>query len=136
MNLSETVIYFHFKRMLLCRNAAVQTALPNAFSGEARFDMDISHIFPQGLLAALSFVGGGAGDGGGRVFIQHGLGHTPQLRLSQETQQPQEQSFLHPTSRGSQLLLSGVQTSHSPPVSPSGPSPANGAHLPHIGPQD
>ena len=66
MNLSETVIYFHFKRMLLCRNAPIQTALPNAFSGKARFDMDISHIFPQGLLAALSFVGGGAGDGGGQ----------------------------------------------------------------------
>ena len=32
--------------------------------------------------------------------------------------------------------MSGVQPSHSPPVSPSGPLPVNGAHLPHIGPQD
>lgn len=81
MNLSETVTYFSFKGMLLCRNVPVQTALSNAFSGKARFDMDVSHIFPQGLLAALTFVGGLEMEGA-RVFIQRGLGHTPQLRLS------------------------------------------------------
>lgn len=65
MNLSETVTYFSFKGMLLCRNVPVQTALSNASSGKARFDMDVSHIFPQGLLAALTFVEG-ARDGGGQ----------------------------------------------------------------------
>ena len=35
--------------------------VPNAFGGIAGFDMDASHIFPQGVLAAITLIGGGAG---------------------------------------------------------------------------
>lgn len=73
------------------------------------------------------------------MFIQHGLGHIPQLRLLlQEAQQPQEQSFLQSLPPGKSFSQSGVQSSHSPPVSASGPLPANlqSSHLPHTGPQD
>ena len=40
--------------------------VPSAFGGTARFDMNRSHIFPQCVLAAITLVGGGAGDGGSR----------------------------------------------------------------------
>ena len=38
--------------------------MPNAFGRRAGFDVDASHVFPQGVLAAIALVGGGAGDGG------------------------------------------------------------------------
>ena len=33
--------------------------IPNAFGGRAGFDMNASHVFPQGVLAAITVVGGG-----------------------------------------------------------------------------
>ena len=41
--------------------------MPSAFYGRVGFDMDAIHIFPQGVLAAITLVGGGAGDGGARA---------------------------------------------------------------------
>ena len=36
--------------------------VPSGFVGRAVSDMSMSHIFPQGVLAAITLVGGGAGD--------------------------------------------------------------------------
>ena len=41
--------------------------LLSAFGGKAGFDVDASHIFPQGVLAAVTLVRGVAGDGGARA---------------------------------------------------------------------
>ena len=41
--------------------------MPSAFNGRAGFDVDASHIFPQGVLAAVTLVGPVAGDGGAKV---------------------------------------------------------------------
>lgn len=41
--------------------------LANAFDGTAGFDMDASHVFPQGVLAAVTSAGGGAGVGEARA---------------------------------------------------------------------
>ena len=37
--------------------------VPNAFGRRVGFDLVASHIFPQGVLAAITLVVGGAGDG-------------------------------------------------------------------------
>ena len=37
--------------------------VPIALGWRARFDVDSSHIFPQGVLSAITLVGGGPGDG-------------------------------------------------------------------------
>lgn len=36
--------------------------VPNAFGGRTGFDKDASHLFPQGVLVAITFVGGKDGD--------------------------------------------------------------------------
>ena len=41
--------------------------MSNAFGGRAGFDVDVSHVFPQGVLAALIFVVVRAGGGGARA---------------------------------------------------------------------
>ena len=41
--------------------------VPSGFGGRAGFDTNISRIFPQGVLAAISLVGAGAGEGGARA---------------------------------------------------------------------
>lgn len=41
--------------------------MSNAFDGRAGFDVDASHIFPQGVLAAIIFVGVEAGGAGARA---------------------------------------------------------------------
>ena len=41
--------------------------VPRAFDGRAGFDVDANHIFPQGVLAAISLVEVRAGDGGARA---------------------------------------------------------------------
>ena len=41
--------------------------VPRAFGGRAGSVVSISHVLPQGGLAALTLVGGGAGDGGART---------------------------------------------------------------------
>lgn len=38
--------------------------IPSAFDGRAGFDMDPTHVFPQGVLAAMTLVEGRAGDEG------------------------------------------------------------------------
>ena len=41
--------------------------LPSAFDGRTGFDMDTSHVLPQGVLNTITCVGGVACDGGTRV---------------------------------------------------------------------
>ena len=41
--------------------------VPNVFGGKSGFDMVPSHIFSQGMLAAITLVWGGPGDGIGRA---------------------------------------------------------------------
>ena len=48
--------------------------VPNAFGGRAGFDMNTSHIFPQGVLAAITLVRSGAGEGGARAGSRCELG--------------------------------------------------------------
>ena len=51
--------------------------VPSAFGGRAGFDMDKSHVFPQGMLAAITFVWSGAEDGLDRA----GMGYETGLPL-------------------------------------------------------
>lgn len=46
----------------LCR-----MCMSDAFSGRARFDVDASRVFLQDVLATITLVGGGAGDGDART---------------------------------------------------------------------
>ena len=41
--------------------------VPNVLDRRAGFDVDVNHIFPQGVLTALVLVGSGAGGGGMRA---------------------------------------------------------------------
>ena len=51
--------------------------VPSAFFGRAGFDIITSHIFPQDVLAAITLVGGGAGEGGARAGARCGAGSGP-----------------------------------------------------------
>ena len=62
MNLGETATYCCLEGIFLCGNIPVQTASAQCL-WRAGFDMEASHIFPQSVLAAITLVGGGAGDG-------------------------------------------------------------------------
>ena len=48
--------------------------VPNTFSGRVGFDVDGCHIFPQGVLATITMVGGEAGDGVARAGAQCEVG--------------------------------------------------------------
>ena len=47
--------------------APYRLLVPSTFDGRTGFDVDANHIFPQGVLAALTLVGCGAGNGGTRA---------------------------------------------------------------------
>ena len=42
--------------------------MPNAFLGRDGFVVDVSHVFLQGILADITLVGSGVGDGGARAY--------------------------------------------------------------------
>ena len=46
----------------------------SGFDGRAGSEMSKGHIFPQGMLAAITLIGGGAGDGGARARARCDLG--------------------------------------------------------------
>lgn len=48
--------------------------MPNASGGKAELDIDSGHIFPQGVLAALTLVSGRTGDWGARASTGRDLG--------------------------------------------------------------
>ena len=41
--------------------------VPSGFGGRTRCEVNTSHVFLKGVLAAITLVGGGAGDGGARI---------------------------------------------------------------------
>ena len=47
----------------------------SGFGGRAGSDMSMGHIFPHGVLAGVTLVGGGAGDGGATCRARCELGH-------------------------------------------------------------
>ena len=50
--------------------------VPSGFDGRAGFDVNTNHIFPQGVLTAITLVGGGLGNGRIRSqsqFLSRGL---------------------------------------------------------------
>ena len=48
--------------------------LPRGFGGGAGSDMSTSYVFTQGVLAAITLMRGGAGDGGARTRASYDLG--------------------------------------------------------------
>ena len=46
-----------------------KVCVPSAFGGRAGFDMDASHLFPQGVLAAITLLGGGGKRGKRRIIL-------------------------------------------------------------------
>ena len=48
-----------------------QLHVPSAFDGRAGFDMEASHVFPQGVLTAVTLVQGGTRDRGARVGARY-----------------------------------------------------------------
>lgn len=57
MNLGETVTYCSFGDMFLCGSILYRFHVPTAFTWRAGFDMDTSHVFPQGVLVAIALIG-------------------------------------------------------------------------------
>jgi len=47
--------------------------VPSGFGGRAESDMHVSYVFTQGVLAAITMVGGGAGDRGARTGARYDL---------------------------------------------------------------
>ena len=45
--------------------------LPSGFGGRAGSDVSTSHLFPQGVLAVITLVVDGAGDGGARARARY-----------------------------------------------------------------
>lgn len=60
---------YSYVRASLCR-----LHVPSVFSGRAGFDTGAYHIFPQGVLAPVTLVGGVAGDGGARACTGYEMG--------------------------------------------------------------
>ena len=67
MNSGETVTYCRLEWLFLCVDIAIQTVCAQCLWWESWIWHDTSHIFPQGVLAAITLVGGGAGDGGAKA---------------------------------------------------------------------
>ena len=74
MKLGETVTYCGFEEVFLGGSIPMQTALPNTFGGRDRFDVNASHVFPQGVLATVTLVRGVAGDGEANACTEFKVG--------------------------------------------------------------
>ena len=59
MKLGQTVTYSGFKGVSLCGSILNRLHVPCTFDGRVGSDVSISHIFPKGVLAAITPVGGG-----------------------------------------------------------------------------
>lgn len=60
MNLDGTVIYYSLEGVFPHGSILIQTVCASAFAGRAEFDVEISHAFLQGMLAATTLVMGRA----------------------------------------------------------------------------
>ena len=54
MNLGETVTYRGLEGVFHGEACLYRLHVPSAFGGRAGFDLNISHVLPQGVLAALT----------------------------------------------------------------------------------
>ena len=59
MNLGETVAYCGLKGCSYVGISLCRLCVPSVSDGGAGFDVDASHVFPQGVLAAITLVGVG-----------------------------------------------------------------------------
>ena len=74
MKLGETVTYPGLEEYPCVGMSICSPYLPSGFGGRAGSDVSMSHIFPQGVLAAITLVGGGAGYGGAKARASCELG--------------------------------------------------------------
>lgn len=72
MNLSEQLLLV-WKECPYMGASLCRLCVPSAFGGRAGFDVDTSHIFPQGVLTAITLLGGVAGDGRASTGCKAGL---------------------------------------------------------------
>ena len=82
MNLGETVTSV-IKSCSYVEAFLYSLCISSAFGGSAGFNVDTCHIFPQCVPAALTLVGGGAGDGGARFGVSMKQNFSSSQRLSQ-----------------------------------------------------
>ena len=68
------VTYCSPEGMFLCGSVPIQTAGARCLWWESWICCGHNHIFPQGVLAAITLVGGGAGDGGARAGARSEVG--------------------------------------------------------------
>ena len=69
VNLRGRVTFCGLEGLFLCQNIPLKTACDQYLWQRAGFDVDDSHIFPQGRLTAVTLVGDVAGDGEARVCV-------------------------------------------------------------------
>ena len=68
MKLGETVTYCSLEKGHPCVGATLHSLhVPSGFGGEAGSDVNTSHIFLQGMLAAVTLVEGGTAERGARA---------------------------------------------------------------------
>ena len=64
---SEPFFFFFFRFLNGCSYVGAsleKLCVPNAFGGISGFDADAIHVFPQGVLVAITLIGHGVGDSG------------------------------------------------------------------------
>ena len=74
MNLGETVIIMVLKVCFYVRASLCGLHVPNIFGVRAGFDVDTSHVFPQGVLATITLIWGVAGLVGARAYTRCEVG--------------------------------------------------------------
>ena len=73
MKLGETVTYPGLERVSLCGHILYGLCMPSGFGGRPGSEVGISHVFPQGVLAAITLVRGGDGGAKARAMPEPGL---------------------------------------------------------------
>ena len=74
MKLAKTFTYPTLERVSLFAIVPCNLQVTSVFGGRAGFDVNTSHVFAQGVLVPITFVGGGAGDRGARARVRCGPG--------------------------------------------------------------
>lgn len=63
MKFGDTATYSSLEGVSLCVSIPMQLCVPSGFDRRTGSEVSMDHIFFQGVLAAITLVGGGAGDG-------------------------------------------------------------------------
>lgn len=79
MKLGEPVSYFDLEAVSFVEVTLYSLCVPSGFGQSAGSDISMNHVFPQGLLAAITLVGGGARDGRSRAraLMSQGFSSAP-----------------------------------------------------------